>query len=273
MIVHVHWETTYRYTQPVRQLHSEICLLPASRPSGQRLVSGSVTTSPVTDPRPFSDVFGNTVHHLDYIHPVDRLHVFVAAQVATTASPESAQRLPPLLERLYLQPTPRAPHLDPAVQVLSQEVGGHGLDAVALAARVNQYLRERFTFAVGVTPVSATALDFVATEQGVCQDFAHLMIAILRHRGVPARYVSGYLASCDGETATDASHAWVQVLADDHWHGFDPANGHRQDERYVVTAVGRDYDDVPPVRGTYRGSAREEWSTSIRIAADESAAG
>jgi len=273
VIVRVHWETTYTYTQPVRQLHSEICLLPASRPSGQRLISGGVTTTPVTDPRPFSDVFGNTVHHLDYLHPVDRLHVRAEAEVLTTTNPESAQGLPPLLERLYLQPTPRAPHLDPAVVALSHEVGGEGLGPVALAERVNTYLRERFAFAVGVTAVSATALDLVAAGQGVCQDFAHLMIAILRHRGVAARYVSGYLASCDGETSTDASHAWVQVLADDHWHGFDPANGHPQDTRYVVTAVGRDYDDVPPVRGTYRGVAREQWSTSIRIATDQSAAG
>ncbi len=270
MIVHIEWETTYQYTRPVRQLHSEICLLPSDRPNGQRLVSGRVVTSPVTDPRPFSDVFGNTVHHLDYLHPVDRLHVRVEAKVETSGGPESSVRLPPLLERLYLQPTPRAPHLDPALAILAREVVARGEptnDPLRLAASVNAHLRERFTFAVGATAVTATALDFLASGEGVCQDYAHVMIAVLRHHGVPARYVSGYLADAAGETLTEASHAWVQVLAADHWHGFDPANGVPQDERYVVTAVGRDYDDVPPVRGTYRGAAQEEWSTSIRIAA------
>ncbi|MEX2373456.1 MAG: transglutaminase family protein [Dehalococcoidia bacterium] len=268
MKVHVLWETTYRYTQPVRQLHSEICLLPADRPNGQRLIRGGVTTDPVTTPRPFSDVFGNTVHHLDYLHPVTTLTVRVDAEVKTSPKPESAQRLPPLLERLYLQPTPRAPHDHPAIDALDAAMGAMETDRpLDVAAGVNRYLRDRFTFAVGATQVSATALDFLACGEGVCQDYAHLMIAVLRRRGIASRYVSGYLATATGETATDASHAWVQVLADGHWHGFDPANGEPQDERYVVTAVGRDYDDVPPVRGTYRGHAAEDWTTSIRIAA------
>jgi transglutaminase-like putative cysteine protease len=271
VIVRVEWETTYQYTEPVNQLHSEICLLPADRPSGQRLVSGQVSTTPIAKPRPFSDVFGNTVHHLDYVRPVSRLNVRVDAEVATTDHPEVAVSLPPLLERLYLQPTARSPHEHDLIEAMvagldgAQGLGTH--DPQTLARRINSHLPERFEFTVGATNVSATALDFVLTGQGVCQDYAHLMIAMLRREGVPARYVSGYLAARSGETATDASHAWVQALIDGHWHGFDPANGGLQDERYVVTAVGRDYDDVPPVRGTYRGVAREEWTTSVRIAA------
>jgi transglutaminase-like putative cysteine protease len=83
--------------------------------------------------------------------------------------------------------------------------------------------------------------------------------------GFSARYVSGYLAPDAGEASAAASHAWFQVLAGDAWLGFDPANGVPQDERYVVTAVGRDYDDIPPLRGTYTGVAEEEWSTSVRV--------
>ncbi|MEX2032223.1 MAG: transglutaminase family protein [Dehalococcoidia bacterium] len=269
MIVTVEWETTYQYTQPVSQLHSEICLLPSDRASGQRLLRGGVLITPDAEPRPFSDVFGNTIHHLDYLRPVSRLHIRVEAEVETTDRPETAASLPPLLERLYLQPTPRSPHEHDLIEALVAGLDGPraARGPLALAGQINAHLPERFAFTVGATSVSATALDFVQTGQGVCQDYAHLMIAMLRREGVPARYVSGYLASGGGEMAADASHAWVQVLVDDHWHGFDPANGDTQDERYVVTAVGRDYDDVPPVRGTYRGQAREEWTTSVRIAA------
>jgi len=268
VIVRVEWETTYTYSQPVSQLHSEICLLPANRVNGQRLVSGTVTSSPAISPRPFRDVFGNTVHHLDYLRPVQKLHVRVDAEVETSEQPEDAQRLPPLLERLYLQSTSRAPHQHPLIASVAEGIDGIGSrDALVVAQRVNDHLRERFTFTVGATHVSATAVDFVESGEGVCQDYAHLMIAMLRQQGVPARYVSGYLAANGSETTTEASHAWVQVLSDGHWHGFDPANGEAQDARYVVTAVGRDYDDVPPVRGTYRGASREEWTTSVRIAA------
>jgi transglutaminase-like putative cysteine protease len=88
------------------------------------------------------------------------------------------------------------------------------------------------------------------------------MLAALRMEGVPARYVSGYLATGAGAEAT---HAWVQVWAEGAWHGFDPANNCPQDERYVVIGVGRDYDDIPPIRGSFRGSAEEEWIATVAV--------
>jgi transglutaminase-like putative cysteine protease len=91
------------------------------------------------------------------------------------------------------------------------------------------------------------------------------MLAALRMRGITARYVSGYLAPHEGEESGEASHAWVQLLAHDRWYGFDPANNASQSERYVVTAVGRDYDDVPPIRGTFAGIATEDWHTVLRV--------
>lgn len=266
MILHINWETTYRYTQPVRQLHSEICMLPGTRTGGQRLVRGQLSIDPGTEPRAFSDVFGNTVHHLDFLEPVTGLNVSVHAEVETSASPEPDRRIPPLLERLYLQSTHRAPTDHQAIAAIMSDFRW-AETADLSAARLNEFLRNRFAFQVGATGVAATAVDFVEVGAGVCQDYAHLMLAILRSRGIPARYVSGYLADAGGDPDADASHAWVQVLIDGAWHGFDPANGMPQDERYAITAVGRDYDDIPPVRGTYRGAASEEWTTSVRIVA------
>lgn len=267
MIVHIEWKTVYRYTQPVRQLHSEVCLLPGDRPSGQKLLHGTVATTPDAEARPYMDIFGNTVHHLDFVQPVDHLSVHVQAEVQSGMGHEPEHRLPPLLEHLYLQPTPRAPHEHEDVRLFAREFDWHGSDALRTSARLNEFLPKRLRFVVGATEVSATAVDFLQAGAGVCQDYAHLFIAMLRARRIPARYVSGYLANASGEINADASHAWVQVLVDGVWHGFDPANGSPQDERYVITAVGRDYDDIPPVRGTYRGTASEEWTTSVRIAA------
>ncbi|GMU40779.1 MAG: hypothetical protein AMXMBFR23_16450 [Chloroflexota bacterium] len=266
MIVNVHWETTYRYSEPVRLLHTELCIVPTVRP-GQRVLSADLTLEPAARPSTLVDVFGNTLHHVDFLQPVERLHIAVRAQVETTPWAEPAPVLSPLLDRVYRQPTPRAP-FDPSFEGLSAAIPADATP-LALAGILNRSLREHFDFVVGATEVSHTALDFVETGSGVCQDFAHLMLALLRRRGVAARYVSGYLASQEGDTLAEASHAWVQVLAEGAWYGFDPANGIPQDERYVIVAVGRDYDDVPPLRGTYSGEAEEQWSTSVRIGAPE----
>ena len=167
------------------------------------------------------------------------------------------------MRHLYLSPTVRSP-FEPAVTVLCEGIPRE-LDPAATGAALSSLLHRRFGFRVGSTDVGSTALDLLNVGHGVCQDFTHLMLAALRMRGIPARYVSGYLAPHVGEEAAQASHAWVQLLAPDGWHGFDPANDSPQDGRYVVTAVGRDYDDVPPIRGAFTGSAAEHWSTMVRV--------
>ena len=92
------------------------------------------------------------------------------------------------------------------------------------------------------------------------------MTAALRSRGIPTRYVSGFLAPSPGDAPNEeGSHAWVQCYEDGRWYGFDPANHARQDGRYVVTAVGRDYDDVPPLRGSFRGRGQHEWSATVKV--------
>ena len=91
------------------------------------------------------------------------------------------------------------------------------------------------------------------------------MLAALRWRGIPALYVSGFLAPPEGSSISDAGHAWVRVFADGAWFGFDAANRRAEDEHYVVTALGRDYDDVAPVRGSYRGIAEEAWTANIQV--------
>ena len=267
MQIQLDWESTYRYSEPVRLLHTELRVLPADG-FGQRLGAASLTLTPDARAHPLRDMFGNTYHHVDFLEEVDHITVSLSAEVDTLA-PDADGAHPdvvsPLLNYLYLAPTDRAPAA-PAIAALTETVP-EGLDPLATGRALCDLIGSRFVFEVGSTDVAATALDLIRLERGVCQDFSHLMLAALRLRGIPARYVSGYLAPHEGETASEASHAWVQLLNGDRWHGFDPANDAAQDGHYVVTAVGRDYDDVPPIRGTFAGLATEDWHTTVRVRA------
>lgn len=266
MRVSLDWESTYHYSDPVRLLHTELRVLPADG-FGQSLEAGSIQLTPPADPKPLQDMFGNAYHHVDFLEEIDHITVAVQAEVETSV-PEvgdsgAADAVNPLLQHLYLAPSDRAP-LDPGIAAFNEAIPAD-LDPVATGHAFCELANQRFTFEVGSTDVAATALDLIRLQRGVCQDFSHLMLATLRQRGIPARYVSGYLAPSEGEQSSDASHAWVQLLAGERWHGFDPANHTVQDGRYVVTAVGRDYDDVPPIRGTFAGVASEEWRTNLRV--------
>ena len=123
-------------------------------------------------------------------------------------------------------------------------------------------VHERFEYVPEVTGVGTTVPEVLAHGTGVCQDFAHVLIALCRAAGIPARYVSGYTVR---DTASDAptrgagaSHAWVEAFTPTHgWRGFDPTNDLVASEHHVKMAVGRDYRDVPPTQGTYRGLAEE----------------
>lgn len=263
MILLVQWRTVYQYSHPVRLLHTELHVLPRNRVR-QRVLNGAITLDPPGQLRALTDAFGNTKHHVDFLIEIVRLEASVSAEVETTLGPEPALDTTPLFDWLYHQPTARAPFAAEIDALFGPNIPERPLDA---AEAVMAMIVDRFTFETGWTDVTHGALDVLQTGHGVCQDFAHLMLAALRQRGIAARYVSGYLAPSSGAALAAASHAWVQVLDDGAWHGFDPANDTRQDERYVVTAVGRDYDDVPPLRGVYVGESAEQWSTEVRIAA------
>jgi len=125
-------------------------------------------------------------------------------------------------------------------------------------------LRGRFEYQKDVTRYDSTTEDFLKLGQGVCQDFAHLMLGWLRLSGIPCRYVSGYLHVDYRKREPSQSHAWVEFHAPSAgWVAFDPTHGRPVDERYVVVGHGRHYDDVPPNKGIYRGTARETLAAEV----------
>jgi transglutaminase-like putative cysteine protease len=149
---------------------------------------------------------------------------------------------------------------------------------------LNRWIFDEFKYQPGVTDVSTPVDKVLETRTGVCQDFAHVMISVLRATGIPARYVSGYIESvAPGAVArtgheplrgADASHAWIEVFTPlGEWVGVDPTNRCKEGEQHVQIAVGRDYDDVPPLRGVFKGAERQQLSVSVtvsRVVSEES---
>jgi len=137
---------------------------------------------------------------------------------------------------------------------------------------VMRYIHDSFEYQAEVTTVTSTVADVLAVRKGVCQDFAHLMLAICRGMGVPARYISGYIYSSPKHAARGdtASHAWCEAFIPGYgWRGFDPTNDVLAADSHVKVGQGRSYHDVPPTRGVYRGQAEERIEVRVETSAEE----
>jgi transglutaminase-like putative cysteine protease len=142
-------------------------------------------------------------------------------------------------------------------------------DTLSALKRLNNVIFGAFDYEIGVTQVHSPIEQALCVRRGVCQDFAHIMIAIARGWGVPARYVSGYFyhrRQDKDRSGEDATHAWVEAyLPSFGWVGFDPTNNIMAGERHIRAAVGRDYADVPPTRGTFKGDADSELAVAVTV--------
>ena len=136
---------------------------------------------------------------------------------------------------------------------------------------LNSAIYNKFEYNTGATRVDSPIDIALEARRGVCQDFSHIMLAMVRKLEIPCRYVSGYLfyqsnASYQDRSAADASHAWVEAwLPDLGWVGFDPTNNVIAGERHIRVALGRDYADIPPTRGVFKGNAQSELSVAVKV--------
>ena len=179
-----------------------------------------------------------------------------------------------------LDPSPLVPRYAPVDAIARPFRPATADDTFECVQRMTSMIFQEFVYKQNVSDVATTVEQTIAGRKGVCQDFAHLLIALCRALGIPARYVSGYLVVRDrtqGDAhgrapsrGADASHAWVEVFTQTHgWRGFDPTNNLVANEFYVKVAIGRDYSDVPPTRGTYHGAAHEQLSVTVTAQALE----
>ena len=258
----LHQRFRYTYDAPVRDVNHRLVVVPPRRHGDQRRRQHSITVS-AADARTThrQDTAGNTVTR-SRVPLVPEEIEFVVEAVVERVGPESDVRLPAaaLTDRRMLEPT-RLTAADPTIRELAATMAGP--DPLASAERFCSYVHEAISYAYGVTSIATTAAEALASGRGVCQDTAHIMIALCRATGLPARYVSGHLL---GEGGT---HAWVEVIIADSAHAravaFDPCHGRRAGKDYLTVATGRDYSDVAPTSGTYVGAASGTLTANKRV--------
>jgi transglutaminase-like putative cysteine protease len=265
MKLRIQHTTLFSYDDRIAEAYTEMRLAPTDD-AGQRRASFHLVTEPRGDVLHYADRYGNEVHYFDVLRPHDRLKVTAKSEVHTAdAFVDERRELSPLDRFDFLMPSPYAPQeamfrklAEPCVLAVNAAGTAH-----ALMEKVHGAL----SYVPGATDVKTRADEALRIGSGVCQDFAHVMIAASRSVGLPARYVSGYLNSPGATERQDAaSHAWVDVFTpDEGWISLDPTHNCRQNENYVRLAVGRDYGDVPPTRGVYKGNATEEMNVSVKV--------
>ncbi|HEX4183160.1 MAG TPA: transglutaminase family protein [Caulobacteraceae bacterium] len=282
MLLDIRHLTQYHYAAPVRESVIELWVQP-QKSGRQRLVSFELEIDPSVQLFSYADAFGNAVYHFDVPQPHEHLAIQARSAVETNAAAPLPERLELAeWERLssdvvrserfdYLHPhgfAASTPMLESFVQNRRLDQA-RALDPLSAVRSVCETVCNALEYQHGVTRADSPIDLTLAAGRGVCQDFAHIVIAICRSWGVPARYVSGYLFTdrTEGDRSDpDATHAWVEVyLPSLGWVGIDPANNIAVGERHVVVATGRDYSDLPPSRGVYKGDADSALSVAVSV--------
>jgi transglutaminase-like putative cysteine protease len=270
----VRHRTGYQYGSPARASYNEVRMTPASS-GGQHLLTSRLEIRPDARPLRYVDYWGTQVHAFDLHVPHTELEV-TATSVVETAGPADA------VPEVDWDTLASAAVRDRFAELLAPSryaVAEDELDAVARSLRAAgspaetgraavHWVHETLDYVRGATAVGTTSAEARALGQGVCQDFSHLALALLRSAGLPARYVSGYLyPSSDAgldETVSAESHAWVECWAGD-WIPLDPSNLSEVAERHVLVARGRDYADVRPIAGVYSGPAAQALGVTVEL--------
>jgi transglutaminase-like putative cysteine protease len=264
--------TRYQYNGAVTENVNEVRLTPRSN-YRQSCYHHSLTVEPATNLLQYEDFFGNRICSFSVVPPHQELLIKAQSIVVTqNQEPQSASLLPfkKELELLknnkfqnryaeYLLPTSSV-KLSKEVESYAKSIGSElkfGSIYETVYSIMNAIYRD-FAYSPGTTNVCTTVNETLELRQGVCQDFTHLMLAICRVQGIPARYVSGYHFVQDLQCVTaefeQASHAWVEAhIPGVGWLGFDPTNNTIMSWRYVKLGHGRDYLDIVPIKGIYKG--------------------
>lgn len=274
--------TRFTYDTPITESVMEVRMQPRTEGS-QRCIHFGLGTSPTSRVMMYQDDEGNTVHHFNI--PGRHSRLTLTAEAVVDSEPSSA--VPDALDAHawralssltgpgefweLLAPTAFA-RPTPLLEAFAREIDlTRGHDPLSTLRRLMEEMYARFEYSPQSTRVDSPIDEALSERKGVCQDFAHVFIALARQLGIPCRYVSGYLYRNVGATdrsSDGATHAWAEALLPDvGWAGFDPTNNLIAEERHIRVAVGRDYADVPPTRGVYKGAAgvRSELAVAVQV--------
>jgi transglutaminase-like putative cysteine protease len=278
----IRYVTRFDYASPVRESQNELRACPTSD-HRQQLLSYRVTTSPSSRIHTSTDYWGTRVDAFGVRTPHDHLEIVAEAVVDTTRVPPitssptlDAVRDPAFRDEHvdYLQ---RTAHADwgPAIEREARRIlDTVGDDVINLGLALYRFSASRLRYQPGATYVGVDVEEVLERGEGVCQDYAHLTVALARSVGLPARYVSGYLFTADDATGADVegdvievqTHAWVELaIPGAGWLALDPTNRTEVAERHVKIGHGRDYDDVPPLKGVFSGPGEMELTASVEM--------
>jgi len=268
--------TGYAYADVVEASFNEVRMTPLNA-DGQVLLSHHLEVSPNSTLHPYTDYWGAFVESFDVHVPHRRLEVTAISTVDTASEVSVGSAVSWEVMRStriadeyaeYLVPTHLADDAsaDPARAEIVLRM--HSAPSPSAAANLAfTQTRDHIRYSPGTTTVDTTAKQAWSAGQGVCQDFTHACLSLLRAAGIPARYVSGYLhteAPTPGQTVLGESHAWLDYW-DGGWRSVDPTNDRRVGPAHVIVARGRDYSDVPPLKGIYAGGASEGLGVTVEI--------
>jgi transglutaminase-like putative cysteine protease len=265
--------STYHYAGEVRSSYNEARITPVTLP-GQLVLESAVTVRPHARCFSYCDYWASIVHAFDLHVPHRRLEVMGSSLVETTSSePDErvsswadleGQTCDDLAE--YLTPTVMVPIVPEVVAAAGQLRNLAGPAEAVVAAM--EWVRQRLAYVAGSTGAHTSAAQALRGGRGVCQDFAHVTLALLRELGIPARYCSGYVHPRPdaevGSTTAGQSHAWVEYWSGG-WTGIDPTVGLPVGHRHVLVARGRDYRDVSPLIGIYHGGRTERLEVEVSL--------
>ena len=285
MIYSVRHVTTFGYEPAIRESVMEVRLHPRSD-GDQRCLNFTLTVDPPARVMQYHDFAGNIVHHFDIAGTHSQLKVTAqsAVEVREVLAPraidagdwadldalvESGDHWEMLLPSSFVRPSDLLDDL--AAEVKCERRA----DPFQLLTELNERIYKSFAYVPNSTNVDSPIEEALEARQGVCQDFAHIMIALVRRLKIPCRYVSGYMFHRGEEKGDEkrkdrsvegASHAWAEALIPRlGWVAFDPTNNLVGADRHIRVAIGRDYADVPPTRGVYKGDAQSELSVTVTV--------
>ena len=281
MRLEIRYVNHFSYSEPARESHNLLRACPADD-GHQRLIDFTLSIEPAARILTYTDYWGTRVDAFGIRGSHERLLITAQAVVETAERVVPVETVPlivyedptvRLANAEYLRRTRHTGWDDDIVTGAREAVSGLD-DAIDAIGAVDAAVHRLMTYTPGSTVVGVDVREVFANRQGVCQDFAHLALAMYRSLGIPARYVSGYIYAADpsGGTLPDAAeveiqtHAWVEAFVPGFgWWGLDPTNPQPVGERHVKIGHGRDYDDVMPLRGVYHGPAEHSLGVAVHI--------
>jgi transglutaminase-like putative cysteine protease len=272
--------TKFEYSAPITESVMELRMQPLSE-GPQRCLKFEVSLRPVARVSSYRDHLGNNVHHFDIPGRHTQLVITAKSLVESVPRDEPPAALGAsawdeldalvnkgdywdmLMPSRFARPTAGLQEFARELDVRRRD------DPLTVLRELNTAIYNAFDYVPQSTSVDSPIDEALSARKGVCQDYSNIMIALARTLRIPCRYVSGYLfhrVEYNDRSAADATHAWVEALLPDlGWVGFDPTNNLLAGERHIRVAVGRDYADVPPTRGVFKGTAESELSVAVQV--------